>query len=119
MTPPEFSAAFKGSPMKRARLRGLKRDASVVSGNVGTEVDVPALAATLDDPEPLVRSHVAWALGRVGSPDAVAALRRRLEGKVEDPVVAALEDALCNAPRTPLLLGARSVPLAPPARSSG
>ena len=31
--------------MKRAKLRGLKRDASVVLGNVGTEADVPALAA--------------------------------------------------------------------------
>lgn len=48
-----------------------------------------------------------------GPPDAVAALRRRLEGGVKDAVVAALEDALCNAPRTPLLLGARSAPVAP------
>jgi epoxyqueuosine reductase len=26
----EFSAAFKGSPMKRAKLQGLKRNAAVV-----------------------------------------------------------------------------------------
>ena len=31
----EFSAAFKGSPMKRAKLRGLKRNAEVVLANVG------------------------------------------------------------------------------------
>ena len=36
MTQAEFSAAFKGSPMKRAKLRGLKRNAAVVLGNVGT-----------------------------------------------------------------------------------
>ncbi len=29
----KFSAAFKGSPMKRAKLRGLKRNATVVLGN--------------------------------------------------------------------------------------
>jgi epoxyqueuosine reductase len=29
----EFSAAFKGSPMKRAKLRGLQRNAAVVLGN--------------------------------------------------------------------------------------
>jgi len=29
----EFSAAFKGSPMKRAKLAGLKRSATVVLGN--------------------------------------------------------------------------------------
>lgn len=35
MTEEEFRASFKGSPMKRAKLRGLKRNAAVVLGNVG------------------------------------------------------------------------------------
>lgn len=35
MSQEEFSAAFKGSPMKRAKLRGLKRNAAVVLGNLG------------------------------------------------------------------------------------
>ena len=34
MSQAEFSAAFKDSPMKRAKLRGLKRNAAVVLGNV-------------------------------------------------------------------------------------
>ena len=79
MTQAEFSRAFKGSPMKRAKLRGLRRNAAVVMGNVGSPDDVPALAAALSDDEPLVRSHAAWALGRLGSPAAAAALRERLE----------------------------------------
>lgn len=61
----EFSAAFRKSPMKRAKLRGLKRNAAVVLGNVGTPDDVPALQRALEDPEPLVREHAAWALGRL------------------------------------------------------
>ena len=36
LTQEEFSVAFKESPMKRAKLRGLKRNAAVVLGNVGT-----------------------------------------------------------------------------------
>lgn len=36
MSQEEFSAAFKHSPMMRATLRGLKRDAAVVLGNLGT-----------------------------------------------------------------------------------
>jgi epoxyqueuosine reductase len=36
MSQAQFSAAFKGSPMKRAKLRGLKRNAAVVLGNVAT-----------------------------------------------------------------------------------
>src|SRR5829696_6107785 len=65
MTQAEFSAACKGSPVKRAKLRGLKRNAAVVLGNVGTEEDVPVLQQALDDPEPLVREHAAWALRHI------------------------------------------------------
>jgi len=67
MTQPEFSAAFRGSPMKRAKLRGLKRNAAVVLGNVGTAEDVDVLTRALDDEEPLVREHAAWALSRLGN----------------------------------------------------
>ena len=70
MTQPEFSAAFKGSPMKRAKLRGLKRNAAVVLGNVGTPDDVDVLTRALDDAEPLVREHAAWALARLRAPAA-------------------------------------------------
>jgi epoxyqueuosine reductase len=72
LTREEFSAAFKGSPMKRAKLRGVKRNAAVVLGNVGTAEDVPALEWALADPEPLVREHAGWALARLrGSPSAL------------------------------------------------
>ena len=64
MSPAEFSAAFKGSPMKRAKLRGLKRDAAVVLGNVGTAADVDVLTRALDAGS-LVRDHAAWALPRM------------------------------------------------------
>ncbi|MDQ3950399.1 MAG: tRNA epoxyqueuosine(34) reductase QueG, partial [Gemmatimonadota bacterium] len=69
MDPETFRRAFKGSPMKRAKLRGLKRNAAVVLGNIGVPEDVPVLNDALDDPEPLVRQHAAWALGRIRSPD--------------------------------------------------
>jgi epoxyqueuosine reductase len=64
MTQDEFSAAFKGSPMKRAKLRGLKRNAAVVLGNVGTADDADVLTRALDDEEPLVREQATWALDR-------------------------------------------------------
>ncbi len=66
ITQAEISAAFKGSPMKRAKLRGLKRNAAVVLGNVGAVEDLPVLEQALDDDEPLVREHAAWALARLG-----------------------------------------------------
>jgi epoxyqueuosine reductase len=67
MTQEEFSAAFRGSPMKRAKLRGLKRNAAVVLGNFGSEFDVDVLTRALGDPEPLVREHAAWALDQLRS----------------------------------------------------
>jgi len=42
MTQEEFSAAFKGSPMKRAKLAGLQRNAAVVLGNIDIPLDVDA-----------------------------------------------------------------------------
>jgi epoxyqueuosine reductase len=66
MTQPEFSAAFKGSPVKRAKRRGLKRNAAVVLGNVGTAEDVEVLTRAMEDDEPLVREHAAWALSQLG-----------------------------------------------------
>ena len=74
MTQEEFRVGFKNSPMKRAKLRGLKRNAVVVLGNVRTAShmekveDVQVLTRALDDPEPLVREHASWALRRAGLP---------------------------------------------------
>ena len=55
MTQDEFSAAFRNSPMKRAKLRGLKRNTLVVLGNIGNREDAEALTMALDDPDPLTR----------------------------------------------------------------
>jgi epoxyqueuosine reductase len=57
-----FCRDFRGSPMKRAKRRGLARNAATVLGNVGTSDDVPMLVAALEDPEPLVAEHAAWAI---------------------------------------------------------
>ena len=62
-----FRKAFKGSPMKRAKRRGLARNAAIALGNVGTADDVAALVVALKDPEPLVAEHAAWALERIGN----------------------------------------------------
>jgi epoxyqueuosine reductase len=48
MTDEDFRTNFKGSPMKRAKLRGLKRNAAVVLGNIGENEDV-ALNSAMHD----------------------------------------------------------------------
>ena len=65
MSVTEFQQEFRGSPMKRAKRRGLARNAAVALGNVGTSDDVPRLKAALAHDEALVREHVAWALDTI------------------------------------------------------
>lgn len=68
----QFRSRFRSSPMKRAKRRGLARNAAVVIGNIGSSRDADVLAAALEDPEPLVREHAAWAFDEIrlrGAPD--------------------------------------------------
>ena len=82
MTQEEFSLHFKGSAVKRTKRRGLLRNVAVALGNWGSPEAVPVLAQALNDDEPLVRGHAAWALGRIRTEGARQALRGRAE--VED-----------------------------------
>ena len=60
-----FRSAFKGSPMKRAKLRGLKRNAAVVLGNAGTADDLAALRHTARGSDGMIAEHAAWAASRI------------------------------------------------------
>ena len=102
MTQADLSAAFRRSPMKRAKLRGLKRNAAVVLGNVGRVEDVAALVAALSDEEAIVRQHAAWALGRVGGSEATAALRARFDIEPESEVRKEIEVSIRLARSTVL-----------------
>ena len=77
MTYEEWDAYTRGSAMRRAGHSGLRRNALVALGNLRRAEDVPVLCDTLGDPDPLVRSHAAWALGRIGGAAARAALEAR------------------------------------------
>jgi epoxyqueuosine reductase len=62
-----YRAAFRASPMKRAKLPAMKRNAAAVLGNVGTAADVDVLARVLEHAEPLAREHAAWALNWIAT----------------------------------------------------
>jgi epoxyqueuosine reductase len=65
-----FRRRFRGSPVLRAKRRGLLRNVAVALGNWGDRAAVPALSRALADAEPLIREHAAWALGRIGGQNA-------------------------------------------------
>lgn len=94
MTQQEFSRRFKGSPIKRTKRRGFLRNVLVAIGNWGEPRAVPALKDALADDEPLVRSHAAWALGKIGGDTAKQILQTRLAVETEQEVIVEVQDAL-------------------------
>ena len=97
MTQREFSRRFKGSPIKRAKRRGFLRNVLVAIGNWRARDAIPALKNALDDDEPLIRSHAAWALGQIGGETAKQILRTRLTLESERDVIAEIQAALLCA----------------------
>jgi epoxyqueuosine reductase len=64
-TEAEFLARTEGSTIRRIGYEAWLRNVAVALGNAPTTPEVvEALAARRDDPSPLVREHVAWALAR-------------------------------------------------------
>jgi epoxyqueuosine reductase len=66
LTPQQFNARFKGSPVMRAKRRGYGRNVAVALGNSGQAESLEALEICLEtETEPLIREHAEWALNRI------------------------------------------------------
>jgi len=64
----EFREVFRGSPIRRAKLSGLRRNAVIAMGNSGDRKFVPTLDELCDDGDPVVAECAAWARERVRRP---------------------------------------------------
>ena len=62
-----FQRRFAGTPIVRAKRRGLLRNVCVALGNTGDERALPALGHAAVDPEPLIAEHARWAVERIRS----------------------------------------------------
>lgn len=103
-----FRHRFRGSPLLRAKRRGLLRSAAIVLGNRPDPASFDALAAALGDADPVVRGAAAWALGRwrAGADAnlasrAEAALRGREPAESDGCARAELVAALADSGGTP------------------
>ena len=88
-----FRTRFARSPMERSRRRGLLKNVAVALGNWGDPAAVPALANSLRDPEPLIRGHAAWALGRIATPQACSSLEQASIAETDEWVQEELRSA--------------------------
>lgn len=98
-----FRARYQGTAILRARRAGFARNVAVALGNLGDPASVRPLARALtEDPEPLVRGHAAWALGRIAGDKATRALRdaasRESSPEVLTEIHAALEQIASAVP---------------------
>jgi epoxyqueuosine reductase len=64
----EFRETFRGSPIKRAKRTGLRRNAVVAMGNSGNRRFLPLLRRLANDPDEILARHAQWAAERLDSP---------------------------------------------------
>jgi epoxyqueuosine reductase len=103
LDPDRFNQKFRHSALKRAKRRGYGRNVAVALGNLAAaganpglvQEAVTSLSRSLTcDPEPLVRSHAAWALGRIGNAAAREGLCQAEQDESDEAVLQEIHRAL-------------------------
>ncbi len=91
----DFNQMYRRSPIRRTKRRGYLRNIAVALGNLGSvEAVTPLAQALLEDPEPLVRSHAAWALGQIDDIAARQALEMAVRDEADSQVMYEIRSAL-------------------------
>jgi len=63
--PEEFRQKFRGSPVRRAKLRGLRRNTIIAMGNSRNRKFVPTLEQLRRDEDPVIAESAEWAIRRL------------------------------------------------------
>ncbi len=58
----EYTRRFAGSPLMRAKRRGLLRNACIAAANTGAREILPLLRRRAADADPIIASHAQWAV---------------------------------------------------------
>ena len=66
MSAEEFREKFRGSPIRRTKRTGLRRNAAIAMGNSGDRRFLPTLQKLAADADPLVAETAAWAARKLG-----------------------------------------------------
>jgi epoxyqueuosine reductase len=61
----EFREKFRGSPVKRTKRSGLRRNALIAIGNSGNRSYIPVAEHALHDPDPVISEAALWAKRRL------------------------------------------------------
>jgi len=66
----EFREKFRGSPIRRTKRTGLRRNAAIAMGNSGDPRFIPALERLAADDDPVVAASARWSLEQLSAPAA-------------------------------------------------
>jgi epoxyqueuosine reductase len=86
MTEEQFASAFWGSPVKRARFAGLRRNVAIAMGNSGDASFVRQLEAWAGEQDPVLAETAVWALNQLRDVEQPGArIARRTAGAPPQP----------------------------------
>ena len=91
----EFKHRFQKSPINRAKRKGYLRNLAVALGNSQNPEVVGALNQVLSvETEPLIRAHLVWALGNIGTNSAKQSLLQMRTIEKDPDVLIEISNAL-------------------------
>ncbi|MGA9966742.1 MAG: tRNA epoxyqueuosine(34) reductase QueG, partial [Terriglobales bacterium] len=64
----EFREKFRGSPIRRTKRSGLRRNVAIAMGNSGDSHFIPALERLAADDDPVVAASARWSLEQLSTP---------------------------------------------------
>jgi epoxyqueuosine reductase len=67
ITPEEFRENFRGSPIRRTKRTGVRRNAVIAMGNSGNAHFLPILQKLSHDEDESVAEHARWAIAKLKS----------------------------------------------------
>jgi epoxyqueuosine reductase len=68
MSAEQFREKFRGSPIRRTKRTGLRRNAAIAMGNSGDRQFVPVLEKLAADDDPVVAEAARWSVERLSTP---------------------------------------------------
>ena len=100
LSPAEFNHKFRHSAIKRAKRKGYLRNLAVALGNTRSPAFIDTIAQVLQtETEPLIRAHLVWALGNIGTGKAKEILLQLQSSEKDIQVKSEIDRALteCNS----------------------
>ena len=95
LRPAEFNQLYRHSPIRRTKRVGFLRNAAIALGNSRSPEAIPTLMTVMQtEPEPIIRSHAAWALCRINTTKAREFLSASLNRETDETVLDEIEISL-------------------------